>query len=829
MLKAEARMRKAAGRRPNLRLVTWDLGLVLALMLCFCPALSCRTQAQPAVADPSEVAFRRGDYVRALELVAKATQASRTRGGLLRGLIARQRGDEQTARAEFLRLSRALEDGTLRSGTERADAAEAYQHLDRFHEANRAFDQAAAAAPRDADIRVRWGRLYLLTYNAAEAQRLFEEALKLDATHVGALAGMAEVLSDRWDAGAEKLLARALELDPDFVPAHLLLAQMALEEEQTEKATEHIRRAQTAQPASLEALALSAAAASQRGDTAGTERLVAEALKLNPAYGEIYATLAHFAVMRRQFAEAAELYRRAVERHPTLWTAHSDLGVTLLRLGRDEEARRALENAYKGDAFNVRTVNTLRLMDSFARYERVETPHFRIKLHQKEAAAMRPYVEELLERALRTFAERYRFMPSEKISFEMFPDHEDFAVRALGLPGLGALGVSFGAVVAMDSPAARPMGAFHWASTLWHEVAHVVTLQATANRVPRWFTEGLSVYEEHRAGWGDRMDLDTVRALQENKVMPVAQLNAGFVRPRYPGQVQFAYYQAGMLCRYIAEKRGFDKILGLLAAFRDGEKSEVALARVLGRSLETLDKEFQAWLDSETAAVRKAIDLEWRRPRPRAELEAEVGRRPENFFARLHLARALKQEGKLDEALAHAEAARDLFPAAVEEGNPYELAAEIHLARGRREKAAAELERWARAGGLNLGTGRKLVDLLMELGRPKEAAEILEGFLYIAPLEAELHQKLGELCLAVRRHSEAVREFGAVLALKPVDPAQAHFNLARAYAAAEQPVEARKQVLAALEIAPGFSPAQKLLLELATDEKPEKTPARRKR
>src|ERR1035438_3124135 len=141
---------------------------------------------------------------------------------------------------------------------------------------------------------------------------------------------------------------------------------------------------------------------------------------------------------------------------------------------------------------------------------------------------MRPYVEELLERALTTFEKEYGYKPPEKVTFEMFPDHEDFAVRTLGVPGLGALGASFGTVVAMDSPAGRPPGEFHWGSTLWHEVAHVITLGTTNNRVPRWFTEGLSVYEEGRAGWGVPIDMDSILALQQDRLMPVAELNKGF-------------------------------------------------------------------------------------------------------------------------------------------------------------------------------------------------------------------------------------------------------------------------------------------------------------
>ena len=64
--------------------------------------------------------------------------------------------------------------------------------------------------------------------------------------------------------------------------------------------------------------------------------------------------------------------------------------------------------------------------------------------------------------------------------------HDDFAVRTAGLPGLiGALGVCFGRVVTMDSPHARP-GDFQWEATLWHELTHVITLQMSNSRVPRW-------------------------------------------------------------------------------------------------------------------------------------------------------------------------------------------------------------------------------------------------------------------------------------------------------------------------------------------------------
>jgi len=54
-----------------------------------------------------------------------------------------------------------------------------------------------------------------------------------------------------------------------------------------------------------------------------------------------------------------------------------------------------------------------------------------------------------------------------------------------------------------------------------------------------------------------------------------------------------------------------------------------------------------------------------------------------------------------------------------------------------------------------------------------------------------------------------------VVALGPVDQAAAHTDLAESYFKSGKRAEARKQTLAALEIAPSYQRAQELLLKLA--------------
>ena len=135
--------------------------------------------------------------------------------------------------------------------------------------------------------------------------------------------------------------------------------------------------------------------------------------------------------------------------------------------------------------------NTLDLLDTFENYDtNEEDPRFLFVLHGRESALLQPYIEAIAAEAYEALVERYGgYEPPLPIRIEVYPSHADFSVRTVGLAGMGALGVTFGSLLAMDSPAARPVGEFNWASVLWHELAHVFHLGITDHEVPRWFSE----------------------------------------------------------------------------------------------------------------------------------------------------------------------------------------------------------------------------------------------------------------------------------------------------------------------------------------------------
>ena len=174
-------------------------------------------------------------------------------------------------------------------------------------------------------------------------------------------------------------------------------------------------------------------------------------------------------------------------------------------------------------------------MDNLDEFETVERGDLVVRLHPDEAPILREYVLDIAQEALDELSARYDMTVQTPVLVEVFPNHDDFAVRTLGLPGMiGALGACFGQVVTLDSPRARPPGDFNWMSTLWHEIAHVITLQMSSQRLPRWLSEGISTYEEKRKhlAWGRDQVLEFANALNSGTLLSISELDRGFTRPR---------------------------------------------------------------------------------------------------------------------------------------------------------------------------------------------------------------------------------------------------------------------------------------------------------
>ncbi|MFL6332547.1 MAG: tetratricopeptide repeat protein [Pyrinomonadaceae bacterium] len=754
-----------------------------------------------------------GRYAEAIKEFERA--ATGAASDVRRAELLEATGQESRAREVYSSLVRYYQESGPTDAPTLTAVARSLVRLERFQDARNLYADAVETDPTYVEAQLGGGELFTEKYNYAEAAVFFEDALKANPNSARAHLGVAA--NKRLEGGEEVLasLARALAINPNMVEAHALAAALELEAGEFDEASEEIEEGLRVNPHAAELHALRAAGLYlQDKDYAPA---AAQALAVNPRYGQLYETLAHYATITRRVEQAADFSRRAVELAPRLWSAHLSLGMAFLRLGRMDEGRAEVEKSFQGDPFNAWAKNTLDLLDSMRDFRETRRGVFLIKASASESEVLAPLAAGLLEEAAAKLTAKYRFTPKGPVVVEIFPNHEDFAVRALGLPGLGALGVCFGQLIAQDSPSARPAGEFNWGGTLWHEYTHVITLQMTDYRIPRWFSEGLSVYEERRArpGWGGGWNPSVLRAFADGRWFKIADLDAGFVRPKRADDVQLAYFQASQVVEFVVERYGFDAVLKMLALYRDKARTPDVLRQALRLSEEEFDRAFMEYVGAKARPLQAGL----------GEPPLDVSRLPkvnvlsllsarESFPLHLRAGQLLRAEGDPDGAIQHYRRAVELYPNYAGEGNAYEALADIYEKRGDVDATASALESLLKYDETNLKALGRLAELRLKQGDRARAIEALRLGFYVAPFEPAGHARAGELYLETKDAAGALAEFQSALALRPPNEAEAQYNVARAYHALGKTAEAKRAVLRALEAAPSYEKAQELLLTI---------------
>ena len=686
--------------------------------------------------------------------------------------------------------------------------AEAQWALGDVRTANTLFGRALVAEPENPHVRTRWGYLYLQTFQYGDAVGLFQEALSIDPDYQAARIGIAAASTDQFAGGGFDELFDILEDNVDNIESLLILAKIYLEQRDVYGALPYLEEAQnllSEDYSPLKVYAYQAAAQYILGED--MSEWTDMALALNPNNGDIFVHLAYFAEVTYQYRDAAEFLQQAVRLDPYNWRARADLGLALAKLNQVDEARQHLESAYAGDPYNLASVNMLRLFDTFGEFVVIERSipyqteegdfraEIQLRLHRDEAPVLGPYVFELLSKAIPIYVERYDFHPVEPIVIELYPNHDDFAVRTLGEPMIGPLGIAFGYLFAMDSPSAKPAGQFHWGSVLWHELSHVFSLEASGNRVPRWFSEGLSTYEEWNSGPADHYQIPSFvfGAMSEDRFLPVRDLDSGFLRPSYENQVIVSYNQAGLVCDFIGSNWGPEVFSEMLQAFKNRATTDEVFTEVLDITTFAFDRQFRDYVDS---------------------LFGDVVTRYEEWSGYTNNANVSAASDDWQGVIETANQALLIYPNYTESDSVYEALA---LAYRETDDPASELrtlENYAQRGGYSPQALRRLTELLEGEGRQNERHEVLQSLRWVAPFDSQLHTDLAGSYADMGDSENAILEYNILLDTGTQDIASAQLGIAQQHLAEGRTELARRHTLMALEAAPYFREAQNLLFQI---------------
>src|SRR5262245_42291564 len=738
---------------------------------------------------------------------------------LRRGEILQLTGKEEPAREIFQSFVKYYEDEDVEEAEALALVARALTHLERYQEAKDVYLAAIAADEECIEAQLGGGELFTAKYSYKDAAEFLNDALKINAN--SARGRLAIAANKRIEGGDEMnaALSQALKINPNYVEAKTLAAMIDLEAERFQSAANLIDEALKINPNSLEAHSLRAAMFWLQGKQSDYDNAVKTTLGVNPRYGLLYETVAHFATQTRRYSESVDFLNQALKLSPDQWSSRLALGMGFLRLGKIEGGRAEIEKAFEGDPFNLWAKNTLDLLDAMKEYRETKHGDFIIKADAKESDVLAPYASELLDEAKAKLSAKYKFTPRAPIAIEIFPNHDDFAVRALGLPGLGALGVCFGQVIAQDSPSARG-GQFNWGSTLWHEYTHVITLQITDHLIPRWFSEGLSVFEEHNArpGWGDDWSVENIKAFAENRWFTIANLDNGFIRPKRPDDISLAYFQASQICHFIEDRFGFNAILEMLRGYKEKKKTPEILQQSLKLSEADFDREFNNYVRGKIDKYIKALEPGWKNKgyaqTSQEDLLAKAASSTDDFALNLRAGAIYFAAGDQDKAVTHLRRSIELFPFQSGDGNAYELLAQIYEKRGDKAALTEALESLVKVDENDYDALNKLARLKGEAGDKARALELMKMSFYVNPSGHAGHTMAGAMLIERSETEAAIREFQIALAASPPNVAEAQYNLARAFYAAGKNKEARRAVLRSLEAAPGYDKAQELLLKL---------------
>jgi len=725
------------------------------------------------------------------------------------------------------------------------------------------------------DIYLVGGQLALDKNDYALAAKKFSEALKKFPDDPDVLCGLARAYEPSARGKMLEFLTTALEKNENHIPSMLSLVDHLVDAEEYAEADKMIERALKVNPWRPEAWAYKAVIAHLRSNAEAEKEARKKALHYWESNPLVDNLIGEKLSQNYRFAEGAACQRQSLEFDPDYLPAKIQLAQDLLRLGDEGEGWELAQDVSRKDGYDVTAYNLVSLRGTMKKFQTLTNEDFVLRMSPREAALYGDRALALLQRAKSKLTEKYGITLARPTFVEIFPDQKDFGVRTFGMPhNPGFLGVCFGRVVTANSPASAAGNAANWEAVLWHEFCHVVTLQLTKNKMPRWLSEGISVYEELQANptWGQRMSPRYQEMVLGEDLTPVSKLSAAFMSAKSELHVQFAYYESAQVVQFLVERFGFEKLKAILTDLSKGVPINDSIPKHTAPMPE-IEKDFAAYIKKKAEAL--APNLSFKKPKRGGAMEfgkeceadssnvlellsgptntfrsvlqktlrdASTNRLPPtpqgsvssptnqasqpdrpNYWTLLDQARRSIVKKDWDAAKTPLQTLIDNYPDQTGPDNAYDLFATVYRELNETNRERAMLEKWAGLDDAAPDAYMRLTQIGEAAGDWKMVSLNAERFLAVNPLLPQPYRALARASEELGERQTAINAYQKLLLLDPPDPADVHFRLGHLLHLNNDPA-AKRQILQALEEAPRFREAHRLLLELA-EAKPASTNA----
>jgi tetratricopeptide (TPR) repeat protein len=702
------------------------------------------------------------------------------------------------------------------------------------------------------------GSLLLEKYNREQAVPELEQALAINprAAEAIVLLGQDALDNNEFDK-AEAKATEALRINPRLPAALQLKADVYFMSGRIEAALVAANAALAVNPRDEDVLARVAACALLTGGLPSrssleswlAKRVIASETKTadsssrflkvwaevsatDPKPGVFLTALGELLESRRRFDVAEVCYRRAMALAPQLPEAKTSLGMLLMRVGRTDQARKILDEAFQADPYHTRVSNFRKVLKLLDGYQAISTEHFVIRVDSKLDKLLGGYIAEYLEQIYPQLVERFGYAPPQRTHIEVFNNsegtsgHEWFSARMVGLPWIQTIGASTGVMVALASPTSASVP-YNWARVLRHEFVHVITVQQSGFNIPHWFTEALAVLNEGYPPPSQWMELLARR--YPGQLRTLETLDRGFERPSNSDDWQFAYCQSRLYAEYMIERGGASSLQKMLAAYHDNLSTAAAIKKVFSVDVAEFERGYRDFLKPKVAGLHAS-----ERPPSGSvsELEKQVEAHPKDAAIAGAYAWVLLEKGNAGLAkktakdaltldarqpwaalvLSRLDADDQQYGAAVARLEPLHNRAAPHgeilmtlaklkLLDDKPQQAAELCELGAKYYPWEPDFVRGLAAAYGQLGDDKRLAEALAHLCELAPDDAAPRKRLAELALKQERFADAIGLAKQALYVDVLD-AEIHRDLGLAYLGAKQAKQALPEFEAAVDLKP---------------------------
>ena len=662
----------------------------------------------------------------------------------------------------------------------------------------RHFSNLTNAFPSYEEAFVAAGDLALSKRAYDVAEQHYTQALQVNAENQDALSGLAQCYYYASDSRVDAVMTSLNTMNPNHPQLRLLRAEQHLDLGKSDEGLAVLDSVLAINPNHLDALGLKAAAFFLQDDSAHVVQLREEMFAINPSFSGAYRISGRLASRHYRFEEGRAFQEQALKVNAQDHEARLLLAFDLLRLGKDKEARGELERVFAADPYSVRAYNLLEAADAIDTFETIDRGIFRLQLPEYEALLMGDDLLALLDEASALYQEKYQIALKTPVVVQVFDDHDVFMVRSVGLPGsAGHLGICFGQLVTMDSPRARPLGTMNWRQVLWHEFVHVITLQKTNNRMPRWLSEGISVYEEYAGdgAWGQRLDPSFKTIVDETGYPTLEDLNRFFTTPKSATHLMFGYFSAGEFVKFYVDAYGHSALVRVLDRIGQGEDAVDALVFESHESLKELNLRFDAHMRVRCAGFDYLA---------------------EHSVFKMLLAEGddAAKRGDLDSAEKAYVSAFELYPDYVAKDAPLHRLVDLYDPSGHRAKYIEALKRLVHWDATANDACVTLATLLLEDGDATGAMAVLDRAFAVHPFQVAMLKKRAWAAQQLNDLEHAHADLKRLVYLDQPGWAEHQLHLAQVLFQKGDRDAAKAEVLALLEKVPHFWDAQKLLLVL---------------